>query len=60
MGFASSFDSLVSLCKAAGVLGGITPCGFFYDPGVVPIFFAIDAMLALVGVLMGSSEPWAD
>ena len=58
--FASSFDSLVSLCKASGVLGGITPCGFFYDPGVVPIFFAIDAMLALVGMIMGSCEPWAD
>jgi hypothetical protein len=42
------------------VLGGITPCGFFYDPSVVPIFFAIDAMLALVGVIMGSCEPWAD
>jgi hypothetical protein len=48
------------LCKAAGVLGGITPCGFFYDPGVVPMFFAINAMLALVGMIMRSSEPWAD
>ena len=54
------FDSPVSLCKAIAVLGGITPCGFIYDPGVVPIFFAIDAMLALVGLIMGSREPWAD
>jgi hypothetical protein len=25
---------------------------FFYDPGVVPIFFGIDAMLALVGTII--------
>jgi hypothetical protein len=50
-----------SVCvKLQGVLGGITPCGFFYDPRVVPIFFAIDVMLALVGVIMGTCEPWAD
>jgi mannose/fructose/N-acetylgalactosamine-specific phosphotransferase system component IID len=48
-----------SVCvKLQGVLGGIT--GFFYEPAVVPIFFAIDAMLALIGMIMGSSEPWAD
>jgi hypothetical protein len=32
----------------------------FYDPGVVPVVFAIEAMLALVGMIMGSCEPWAD
>jgi hypothetical protein len=32
----------------------------FYDPAVVPIFFAIEAMLALVGTIMGSREPWPD
>jgi hypothetical protein len=25
---------------------------FFFDPGGVPIFFAIDAMLALVGTII--------
>ena len=25
---------------------------FFFDPGSVPIFFAIDAMLALVGTII--------
>jgi hypothetical protein len=27
---------------------------FFFDPGVVPIFFAIDAMLALVGTIIAT------
>jgi hypothetical protein len=30
------------------------PWSFIYDPGVVPIFFAIDAMLALVGVMIAT------
>jgi hypothetical protein len=30
------------------------------EPGVVPIFFAIDAMPALVDMILGSCEPWAD
>jgi hypothetical protein len=51
---------LVGLCKAAGVLGEITPCGLFYDPRVVPIFFAIEVTLALVGMIMCSREPWPD
>jgi hypothetical protein len=42
------------------VLGGITPWGFFYDPAVVPLFFGIDAMLALVGMIIGTREPWFD
>ncbi|MDT5097105.1 MAG: hypothetical protein QOC76_842 [Mycobacterium sp.] len=25
---------------------------FFYDPAIVPIFFAIDALLALVGMII--------
>jgi hypothetical protein len=29
-----------------------TSYSFFFDPGVVPIFFAIDAMLALVGTMI--------
>ena len=28
--------------------------GFFFDPGVVPVFFAIEAMLALVGTIIGT------
>ena len=31
-----------------------TPCSLFYDPGVVPIFFAIDSMLALVGLMIST------
>jgi hypothetical protein len=31
-----------------------TSFGFFFDPGVVPIFFAIDAMLALVGKMIAT------
>jgi hypothetical protein len=38
----------------------MTPCGLFYEPGAVPIFFAIEVMLALVGMIMGSREPWPD
>ena len=29
-----------------------TAYSFFFDPQVVPIFFAIDAMLALVGTMI--------
>jgi len=32
----------------------------FYDPGVVPTFFAIEATLALLGMIMCSREPWPD
>lgn len=28
--------------------------GFYYDPGVVPLFFAIDAMLAVVGKMIAT------
>ena len=31
-----------------------TAYGFFYDPEVVPIFFAIDVMLALVGTMIAT------
>jgi hypothetical protein len=31
-----------------------TSYGFFFDPGVVPIFFAIDTLLALVGKMIAT------
>jgi hypothetical protein len=31
-----------------------TSYGFFFDPGVVPILFAIDALLALVGKMIAT------
>jgi hypothetical protein len=30
----------------------VLPWSFFYDPSVVPIFFGIDSMLALVGLMI--------
>jgi hypothetical protein len=32
----------------------VTPCALMYDAGVAPIFFAIEAMLALVGVMIAT------
>jgi len=47
------------LCEDIPVVSGgdlpiCTSFGLYYDPSVVPLFFAIDVMLALVGSMIAS------
>jgi len=46
----TTIDSRVDLWKGAWVLHW----SFIYDPSVVPIFFGIVAVLALVGVMIAT------